>query len=147
MPVDKTQILHTVKIEGAKSFTFQMKGNPSLDHRGGLSIAHMVITIKEAEKIKGLAFLHGCTAEVWPMEGQNDEQTAIRRNRAGLASPERVWPSKMCPGCPWFDPYRKGTVCGMKGWEPEIIAELRDSSKAHQKAEAECPVYPPSSQA
>jgi len=135
-----------VVLTGPNPFQFQLKGNPSIDHQGGTTVAHVVITADEAKKIKGLAFLHGAEATVEPMEGENEEQQATRRARLGL-SPGKAMLDPMCAVCPWFDPYQKGSSCGRKSWAPESVETLLETSEPHQKAEVACSVYPPGGQA
>lgn len=79
------QALYTVVIGGGRPFDLQYEGNPVFTHDGGLSADSLVLTEEEANVLRGLALVHGCTRiEVRRTPGQTEEQTLERQVLLGL---------------------------------------------------------------
>lgn len=83
MPPD--QQLHTIHLMGGTAFGVQFQGNPPLEHDGGTTVCHLVLTEDEADTLRGLARINSCVkVDVSPMAGESAEQTKIRLERMGL---------------------------------------------------------------
>lgn len=133
------QKLWTIEIRGPGSLTLQVPGNPPLYHEGGISVAHLILRQEEVGELKIFAFSAACTLKAWPVDGQDEEQTAERSRFVGLGEEDRVWPSIVCPACPWFDPLQEGSPCGLDTLPSESTEVLR-KLEYYAKAEADCPV-------
>lgn len=145
------QVLWTFKITGGSPFSFQLSGNPPVDHPGGVTVAHLVVTKAEAGLVKLRGAESGCKVKAWPMDGQTEEQAEERARFMELGRQEPRWESVECPTCPWFDPMSGKTVgegpavfglspCGRVHLPAESQAVLRETSELHAQAEQECPV-------
>lgn len=79
------QALHTIVIGGGRPFALQYAGNPVFLHDGGLSAESLVLSENEANVLRRLAVVHGCTRiEVRRTPGQTEEQTLERQSLLGL---------------------------------------------------------------
>lgn len=150
------QSLWTIQVTGASPFTFQVAGNPAVEHAGGgVTVAHLVLSQPEVGEVKLMAAQAGCVARAWPMEGQSEVQAEQRARFMALGEPggEPLWAHPACQTCPWFDPmagegevldgnpaHRGVNPCGLKHLPEESITVLRETSEAYAKAERECPV-------
>ncbi len=137
----RPQKLYTVKIEGPEEIQFQLPGNPSVEHRGGFSVHHLMLSEREADLVRGLILSHGGIPEVRPMRGQTSDQT---RMRATMMQPKEAVkvPCESCPECPWLDPFLpEGLMpCGLVSWPRESVETLQETSEIHREAARECPV-------
>jgi hypothetical protein len=144
-PATKQQ-LWTIVITGPEPFTFQAAGNPAMEHSGGTSVDHLVLTAREVGELKLLAAAAGCKVKANPMEGQNEAQIRKRQRFAGLAGKEWLWPTPGCPMCPWFDPLSAAPedgqgireCCGILFLPEESVQTLRATSDLHVQAEKDC---------
>ena len=119
--------LYTLWIRGGNPLSFSTRANPSVDHDGGTSVSHLMLTRIEAEEIKSLLVSNGSRATIELMAGQNKEQEKERLALLGRGKEEEVWPSRWCQSCTWFDPVAKDP-CGMRSWDPSAI-EVRLKSE------------------
>lgn len=132
--------LWTVQIRGANSFEYQAPGNPSVEHDGGVSVAQLVLTQAEVGELKIYAAAAGCRVKAWPTDGQSKAQSEARTRILRLGEQEQEWPTHLCPTCSWFDPLQGGSPCSLNTYPEESIRTLRETSEAHRKSEAECPL-------
>lgn len=138
--MEDEQRLWTIQVTGASPFMFQAPGNPVVEHEGGVTVAHLVLSQPEVGKIKLMAAAAGVRIKAWPMEGQTREQTALRQRFINIGHAEEVrWAYPECPTCPWFDPMEQGDPCGLKHLPGESITTLLETSEVHQKAVEACP--------
>jgi hypothetical protein len=139
--MEDEQRLWTLQVTGSGPFMFQAPGNPTVEHEGGTTVAHLVLTQGEIGKIKLMGAQAGCTVKAWPMEGQTQEQAEQRAQFVALGDQrgEPRWAHVECPMCPWFDPLGHHDPCGLKHLPGESVVILRETSEAHRKAVEECP--------
>lgn len=129
--VDGAAALYTVTLHGGEAVILQFSGNPGFEHRGGTSVAHLVLNEQEVDQLKGLGVLYGITVRVRLMEGQAGPTGELPEN-------DLTWRTVACPTCPWFEPNKPGN-CGLTAWPSESVKELRRTSTAHVEAEKSCP--------
>lgn len=130
--------LYTVKIVGGAPFSFQLKGNPSFTHSGGTSAGNLMLSEVEVQTLRGLTLVNGGSAEIWEVEGQSEEQAALRKGLLWAGREEEPrWATPTCPGCPWFAP-EKPSGCGVVSWPAEQVTELLRTSQPHQEAVEGC---------
>jgi len=140
--VPLAQHLFRLWLRKGHPFTLTMTGNPPVEHDGGNTVVHLVLTPDQQEQITNLLQTlpgNGCEWDLIPHERQSALQTKERQTLLGLHRGDRVWPSATCPACAWFDPLLEGEPCGRVGWPPESIAALDTMDAPRKDAEA-CPV-------
>tara|TARA_Y100000310_G_scaffold321557_1_gene379373 strand:- start:5828 stop:6277 length:450 start_codon:yes stop_codon:yes gene_type:complete len=132
------QSLWTFRISGGSPFGLEISRNPCVEHNGGTSVFHLVLSPEEVRVIEDVATRRGCKVELWVPEGESAEQ---REERMTLLNQQnRVWPSTECPTCAWFDPLLKdGEPCGLAGWEESAVTAFKKNTKAFGDLEG-CPV-------
>lgn len=130
-------VLRTILIEGAKPFSIQFPGNPTITHEGGTSVCHQVLLPEEIAFLKAYVESRGNRIISWDVEGQSEEQKLEREMHL---SQDQVWPCPQCPSCPWAEVLSEVSPCGLEAWPPESVKVLRETSKPHQEAEEACPV-------
>jgi hypothetical protein len=132
--------LWTFRIRGGESFSFQLEGNPQIDHGGSVSVFHLMLTAEQVPETVAFIESHAATVlDYRQMEGQTDEQREERRKYIGIGQDNRVWPSASCPECFWFDPAQE-EPCGFLGWDQSAVLE---AVRCHPKSKtdlAACPL-------
>jgi hypothetical protein len=126
-------------VRSGKPFTVQPKHNPVVEHDGGTTAAHLVMTDEDATVLRSLLAEYGGDVDLVYSTRQTPEQKSERLALLGAGREDTVWPSVACPECAWFDPLLEVTPCGRSAWPPETIAAFSTSPKPQQDAEA-CPV-------
>lgn len=137
--MEDEQRLWTIQVTGSSPFMFQAPGNPVVEHQGGITVVHLVLSQPEVGKIKLMAAEAGLKIKAWPMEGETPEQTRQREQFVDLGQGEPRWAHPECPACPWFDPIDHHDPCGLKHLPGESVATLMETSEVHQKAVDACP--------
>jgi len=136
-PMDD-QFLWTLVIKGKGNLSLLCEGNPPIDHKGGISVCHIVLREQETQLILSACEAAGLSAYMTKMEGQTKEQA--RERSLLLGQEDRVWPSAACTSCCWFDPLEQGFPCGLVAWSKESIETLRLNGKGYSEAETACPI-------
>lgn len=107
--------LWTFQFRGGEPFTFQVPWNPLIEHKGSMSVAHILCSQATKDTIAQFAQDHEVIVGFWS-EGQTKEQEAERV--AMLGDPEAVYLTAKCSDCFWFDPKLKdNNFCGVEGWD------------------------------
>jgi hypothetical protein len=120
-------------------FAVQPRHNPVVTHDGGTTAAHLVLTGREAELLRGLLAQYGGEVDLVPTAEQTPEQKVEREALLGVGREDTVWPSAACPECAWFDPLLPDIPCGRAGWPSETITTFIKADKPYRDIEA-CPV-------
>ena len=130
--------LWTLKVVGNTPFHATLTGNPTLAHAGGLSVINLMATKGQIQSIVAEATAIGCEVQVWPMAGQTDQQTQLRKDRLKVMDVADV-PCVECQECAWFDPWEE-EVCGFAGLPPESKKQLLLTSPPHRESLLKCPI-------
>ena len=125
-------------VRSGKPFTVQPKHNPIVEHDGGTTATHLVLTDEDATTLRALLAEYGGDVDLVYSTRQTPEQKSERLALLGAGREDTVWPSAACPECAWFDPLLD-QPCGRAAWLPEVIDTLAQSPKPQQDMEA-CPV-------
>ena len=145
--LDMSHEIWTVQVQGGTPFGLGVAGNPRVEHNGGMSVFHLVLTEQQAEVIKDIAERRECKIDIRLMQKQTDGQKSERMALLGIQRGEKCWPCGACPNCAWFDPLIEvGEPCGHVSWPVETRAAFEGSAKAAKDWE-ECPVKERLSQA
>lgn len=131
--------LYRLWVRKGQPFSFHVRGNPPVEHDGGNTVAHLVLTDQQAEDVATAVTEKGCEWDLIPHGHQTQEQSRERQTLLGMQRGDRVWPSAACPSCTWFDPLLEDEPCGKAGWAPEMVAAFGESPAA-EAALKECPV-------
>lgn len=120
-------------------FTVQPKHNPVVEHDGGTTAVHLVMTDKDASDLRVLLEEYGGDVDLVHTAHQTPEQKKERLALLGVGREDTVWPSVACQKCAWFDPLLDESSCGRAAWAAEVIDTLSQSPKPQQDLTA-CPV-------
>ena len=131
--------LYRLWVRKGEPFQLSFSSNPSVDHDGGNTVTHLVLTHKAARDLQKVIESHGCEIDLIPAHRQTPEQEKERQTLLGMQRGDRVWPSGRCPECSWFDPLLEGDPCGILGWDVSTVTMFQASSKP-QEDKAKCPV-------
>lgn len=131
------QYLYTLVVTGSVRAEISSPWNPTISHRGGTSVGHMVLKEEELRDIREQAEKAGLQLSITRMLGQTAEQTAERT--ALVTGEDRVWPCLSCVSCPWVDPIGEDS-CGHRGWAAETIQTLVETQPSYATAWGECPL-------
>lgn len=123
------QQLYTLWIQGGSAFQIAVPANPAVDHDGGTTVSHLVLSTQEAANLKSLLEKGGCTVSLTLMEGQTSGQEVERLSLLGVGKENVVWPSQYCPTCSWFDPVQDNP-CGKVSWDFSVAETLMQNKKA-----------------
>ena len=126
-------------VRSGKPFTVQPKHNPTVEHDGGTTATHLVMTDEDAAALRTLLEGFGGDVDLTYTAHQTPEQKKERLALLGAGREGSVWPSTACQECAWFDPLLEETPCGRAAWAPEVIDTLSQSPKPRQDAK-DCPV-------
>ena len=125
-------------VRSGKPFTVQPEHNPVVEHDGGTTATHLVMTDQDAATLRSLLAEYGGDVDLAYSTRQTPEQKSERLALLGAGREDTVWPSAACPECAWFDPLIDHP-CGRAAWPVEVIDTLAQSLKPQQDMEA-CPV-------
>lgn len=125
-------------VQRGSPFTVQPKHNPVVEHDGGTTAVHLVMTDEDAADLRVLLEGYGGEVDLAYTARQTTEQKEERLALLGVGREDNVWPSTACQECAWFDPLLT-EPCGRAGWPPEVIDTLSQSPKPQQDLNA-CPV-------
>lgn len=131
--------LWVFQVLGGEPFHTQVGGNPSVDHDGGTSVFHLVLTEPEAQNFRHVVKQLGCEMVVRPSRRQSAAQEKERSALLGVGKKGTAWPSHKCPTCYWFDPAAEEDPCGFTGWPEETRRVSLENPKAKRDWD-ECPV-------
>ena len=120
------QNLYTLWVQGGAPFALTFPANPAVEHDGGTTVTHLVLSIEEVQHLRGM--LEGYEFSLAAMEGQTSKQEEERLSLLGVGKDDTVWPSKLCPTCAWFDPTQENP-CGKLGWEPSVVEAFMRKDK------------------
>ena len=115
--------LYTLWVRGGNPFSLLSQANPSLDHDGGDSVSHLILSLPELGEVKKFIQTQGAsvTVSTW---AQTDAQEKERLKLLGVGQEGRTWPSFLCPECAWFDPLEE-TPCGKKSWDRSVVESFK----------------------
>lgn len=133
------QRLFRLWVRSGTPFAVQPHHNPVVQHDGGTTVTHLVLSPAQAVALRELLEDHGGVVDLTPSAKQTPEQKTERETLLGVGREGVVWPSGDCPLCSWFDPLLPDVPCGRAGWPPETIATFLKSEKPQRDATA-CPV-------
>ena len=125
-------------VRSGKPFAVQPKHNPIVEHDGGTTAVHLVLTDEDADTLRSLLGEYGGDVDLAYTARQTAEQKEERLTLLGVGREDAVWPSTACQECAWFDPLLS-QLCGRAGWPSEVIDTLSQSTKPQQDLNA-CPV-------
>jgi hypothetical protein len=131
--------LWTITMRGGNPRTFQLRGNPTVEHDGGQTVHHIVATQAQVRLLRDLMQVEGCEIEFIPARRESSTQRHERAALLGRGMEDAVWPSPGCPGCFWFDP-TDSDPCRYRSGDPTTRSL---SLEAHEKARTDasaCPV-------
>ena len=126
-------------VRSGKPFAVQPRHNPVIEHDGGTTAAHVVLTETDAALLRELLEAYGGVVDLARSAIQTPEQKKERLALLGVVREDSVWPSTACPECAWFDPLLPENPCGRAVWARETIAVFLQSDKPCRDVAA-CPV-------
>jgi hypothetical protein len=134
--------LHTVVFKGGSNFELRLPGNPLVRHRGGHTVAHLLLSEEEKSWInQSFAELHPKVEIILrEQDGQDEEQKREREILLGIGQQDRVFLSATCPSCYWFDPM-VSNACGFFGWDVGKRIAFAETELG-KKAVQDCPLNP-----
>lgn len=140
--VGKTQdpYLFRLWVRRGNPFAIQPPHNPAVEHDGGTTVAHLVMTGEQAAELAQLIREHGCTVDMDRTATQTAEQAEERQALLGVSRHDTVWPSASCPECAWFDPVAKDNPCGRATWNPSVTQAMLEAHEKARTDEQQCPV-------
>lgn len=131
--------LWVFEFRGGNEFSVRVPNNPTVNHDGSLTVAHLVLAEKDAAKIQAHAEHHGVRVRRFS-EGQTEEQAEERQLLLAVQRGEVDFRCSHCPNCFWLD-IQVPRYCGFDGWPDETCEEALRSHKKAQSDLAACPVW------
>lgn len=132
--------LWTFQVIGGEPVAVQPPGNPILQHDGGMTLAHLMLTNEQAQEVVRVLEDGGSKVKVRQAEKQTEEQLQERRALLGKGKEEHAWPTPNCPTCYWFDP-REDYPCGYEVWTKEVVDQSLASHEAARDGLKACPTH------
>lgn len=136
--------LFRLSITRGDPFMIQPEHNPPIEHDGGTTAAHVMMSYEAVKALVGhLESTYGCNVEWDHTTRQTASQAAERTLLLGQgANADRVWPSVRCPECAWFDPLivDPDIPCGLASWPSEMVSSLKSNGEKPQQDADACPV-------
>ena len=126
--------VRTITVEGNFPFRMALKGNMPLEHEGGTSVFHPVLTEGQLKELMRSMEETGCTVSSTTKD-ESDEQKQMRSRQMGTL--QVVYECERCPSCTFLS--YKGDPCGLLSFEREEVQALLQTERGVRDL-GECPV-------
>jgi hypothetical protein len=124
--------LWVLSLSGGRTLSFQIPGNPPVNHQGGSSVHHLHASIEEIQAIQKLCQDQGILISA-------RENIPQERNPRDNKDPFVRCPE--CLSCPWWDPVTLGPdkSCSLREAPKEVVESLMEYP-GYREASQRCPV-------